>query len=188
MNHDISRGGILYLLEKWTKVDKPEESISSEHPTPKLIIKDDVKYDIIKIHSLAVATDQGLEVVTIPNNQIPEFVSNVIQSVIDHDGMRSKMQSGTWDASEPPPAESRYASTLTQLNNGIKISQDPSMWKCQESGDTQNLWLNLSTGYIGGGRKVKTSHSLACYCVGQYLLLFQLYHCSLFYTFSHFVI
>ena len=25
--------------------------------------------------------------------------------------------------------------------------------QCQASGDTQNLWLNLSDGYIGGGRK-----------------------------------
>jgi ubiquitin carboxyl-terminal hydrolase 5/13 len=28
-----------------------------------------------------------------------------------------------------------------------------SFFQCQKSGDTQNLWLNLSDGFIGGGRK-----------------------------------
>ena len=42
----------------------------------------------------------------------------------------------------------------SQLSNeGKKISNDPATWKCEMSGDTDNLWLNLSTGYIGGGRK-----------------------------------
>lgn len=27
-------------------------------------------------------------------------------------------------------------------------------WKCDESGATENLWLNLSTGFIGSGRPV----------------------------------
>ena len=27
------------------------------------------------------------------------------------------------------------------------------MWRCEKSGETENLWLNLSDGYIGGGRK-----------------------------------
>ena len=33
------------------------------------------------------------------------------------------------------------------------ISPDPGEWKCEHSGATENLWLNLSDGYIGGGRK-----------------------------------
>ena len=34
-----------------------------------------------------------------------------------------------------------------------RISSDPKTWRCAASGMTANLWLNLSTGYIGGGRK-----------------------------------
>ena len=49
--------------------------------------------------------------------------------------------------------ESKYARSLIQLDNGKKISNDPATWKCEMSGDTSNLWLNLSTGHIGGGRK-----------------------------------
>ena len=39
------------------------------------------------------------------------------------------------------------------MDNGITISPDPSQWKCQKDGSTENLWLNLSDGYIGGGRR-----------------------------------
>merc|ERR1719281_1228165 len=49
--------------------------------------------------------------------------------------------------------ESKYAKDLVQLPPAKKISPNPADWKCEESGDTQNLWLNLSDGHIGGGRK-----------------------------------
>ena len=48
---------------------------------------------------------------------------------------------------------SRYAADLPQLDNGKKISPDPKQWKCDETGVTENLWLNLSTGIIGSGRQ-----------------------------------
>lgn len=31
---------------------------------------------------------------------------------------------------------------------------DPSTWACEDSGKRENLWLNLSTGYIGSGRPI----------------------------------
>jgi ubiquitin carboxyl-terminal hydrolase 5/13 len=62
----------------------------------------------------------------------------------------SKVES--WDANSEI-FESKYANNLQQLNNGIKISNNPKLWKCEVSGDTHNLWLNLSTGFIGGGRR-----------------------------------
>ncbi len=30
------------------------------------------------------------------------------------------------------------------------------MWFCDETGVKENLWLNLSTGFIGSGRQVST--------------------------------
>ena len=49
---------------------------------------------------------------------------------------------------------SKYATDeLPFVDNGIMIDPNPQTWKCQASGDTNNLWLNLSDGYIGGGRK-----------------------------------
>eukprot|EP00475_Leptophrys_vorax_P002585 TRINITY_DN1145_c0_g1_i1.p1 TRINITY_DN1145_c0_g1~~TRINITY_DN1145_c0_g1_i1.p1 ORF type:complete len:781 (-),score=220.07 TRINITY_DN1145_c0_g1_i1:510-2816(-) len=54
---------------------------------------------------------------------------------------------------EDPPKVSKYAEHLVQLDNGKKISPNPKDWKCEDSGLTENLWLNLSTGYIGSGRR-----------------------------------
>jgi ubiquitin carboxyl-terminal hydrolase 5/13 len=50
-------------------------------------------------------------------------------------------------------ARCRYYANLVQLDNGITISPDPKTWRCAESGLQENLWLNLSTGYIGSGRR-----------------------------------
>ena len=55
--------------------------------------------------------------------------------------------------------ESKYAADLPQLEEGMgrwgrKIPSDPSQWECESSGIKENLWLNLSTGYIGSGRAV----------------------------------
>ena len=38
--------------------------------------------------------------------------------------------------------------------NIFYFSSDPKQWRDEESGSSENLWLNLSTGYIGGGRKM----------------------------------
>ena len=61
----------------------------------------------------------------------------------------------TW---EPEAAVSKYADSLPQLpTNGKTIPGDPSQWRCDESGVTENLWLNLSTGFIGSGRPVSAT-------------------------------
>jgi ubiquitin carboxyl-terminal hydrolase 5/13 len=49
----------------------------------------------------------------------------------------------------------RYADKLEQLDTGRRISPNPKDWKCDETGVTENLWLNLSTGHIGSGRAVR---------------------------------
>ena len=40
---------------------------------------------------------------------------------------------------------------LKQLDNGVKIP--PSGWKCSKCDLTNNLWLNLTDGNIGCGRR-----------------------------------
>ncbi len=49
---------------------------------------------------------------------------------------------------------SRYARDLVQLPAERRVPVDPSKWKCDDTGVTENLWLNLSTGHIGSGRQV----------------------------------
>lgn len=43
---------------------------------------------------------------------------------------------------------SKYADNLEHVDSGRKISSDPKAWVCEDSGKTENLWLNLSTGNI----------------------------------------
>lgn len=59
-----------------------------------------------------------------------------------------------WEEERP---ESKYARTLEQLPAERTIPKDPSQWRCEETGATENLWLNLSTGFIGSGRAVGAS-------------------------------
>ena len=48
--------------------------------------------------------------------------------------MKSKMQVDSWDASNDL-AVSKYAMDLVQLHGKGKISQDPTTWKCEMSGE-----------------------------------------------------
>eukprot|EP01041_Mallomonas_annulata_P000535 gene535-1023_t len=158
LDMDISRTqSKLYLHQKWSQIPKPAEDTDNVAPTKLAIgteggFQGESKFDIIKENSLVVVTSTGLQQVSLPNTDLPEFVSNICQAIIDHNGMKSKMQVDSWEANEEKII-SKYAETLIQLNNGKKISNDPSTWSCEASGDKHNLWLNLSTGYIGGGRK-----------------------------------
>lgn len=61
------------------------------------------------------------------------------------------------------PNNHRYADALEQLDTGRKISPHPAEWKCDETGVTANLWLNLSTGHIGSGRQVGSKFKLCMY-------------------------
>ena len=163
---DSARTGCkLYVHLKWTQVPivpanaaaatSSEGATAAEDPT-KLAIGvgggfiTEAKFDITKEHALVVVTpDSGPQFIPLPNNELPEFVSNVAQAIVEHGGMKSKMQVDSWDASNEV-AVSKYAANLIQQPCTRKISQDPSTWQCEMSGERENLWLNLSTGYIGG--------------------------------------
>ena len=49
--------------------------------------------------------------------------------------------------------ESKYAADLIQLPAERKVSPVAETWKCDFTGVTDNLWLNLSDGTIGSGRQ-----------------------------------
>jgi ubiquitin carboxyl-terminal hydrolase 5/13 len=156
----------LYLHEVWEQTLKPKAASTAEEksedaaPTKLAIGTEDgfnafeSPYDTTKIDTLCVLMPDGTcTTIDLPCTDVPEFVTNVINGVIAHDGMRNKMQIDTWSA-DSEIKESKYSTSLIQLpSEGKKISSNPKDWKCEMSGDTENLWLNLSTGYIGGGRK-----------------------------------
>lgn len=89
-----------------------------------------------------------------PNDKLPEKVKEAAQAILDHDGFQrsAAVEAAAWEEDERK--ESKYAKDLVQLSSqGKKISPDPKTWVCEESGMTENLWLNLSTGHIGSGRR-----------------------------------
>jgi hypothetical protein len=70
-------------------------------------------------------------------------------------GAASAEQAAAW---EEERKVSRYAENLPQLEAGLgkwgrETPSDPSKWSCDKTGVKENLWLNLSTGFIGSGRQ-----------------------------------
>ena len=155
---EFRTGSKLYLHLKWTQVPVENESkMDSKVPSKMAIGVDggfitEEQYTIVKETSLLVISTSGNTFITLPNNQLPEFVSNICQAIIENEGMKSKLQLNAWEASSEIIV-SKYAKDLPYVVSNKKISNDPKTWKCEASGDTNNIWLNLSTGYIGGGRK-----------------------------------
>lgn len=147
---------VLYLHELWKNV--PVAAPKDHQDPTKLAIgveggfMTEKKFETVKSHSLVVLYDGRVVSIPLPNPSLPEFISNVCYSIINHDGMKLRMQADSW-VDDQVILESKYARGLIQLSNNKKISNDPSTWKCEVSGATENLWLNLSTGFIGGGRK-----------------------------------
>lgn len=162
LNHDSRVSGCkVYLHQKWAQVPhhSTEEEKAIDAPTKLAIgvsggFNSAPKYDTIKENWLVVLRG-GNEVTTVPLpcSELPEFISNVLDAIISHEGMKKNMQLTSWEADQEKSI-SKYAEGLEQVNpTGMKIPQDPKQWKDAASDATENLWLNLSTGYIGGGRK-----------------------------------
>ena len=85
--------------------------------------------------------------------RLPESMIERINYVINSNDASLDAAVQTWDATNEALPVSKFAANLEQLDNGVRISSDPNTWACSESGMTDNLWLNLSTGYIGSGRR-----------------------------------
>eukprot|EP00918_Siedleckia_nematoides_P047538 GHVU01104097.1.p2 GENE.GHVU01104097.1~~GHVU01104097.1.p2 ORF type:complete len:378 (+),score=87.17 GHVU01104097.1:125-1258(+) len=80
---------------------------------------------------------------------IPEALRQTVVRVINSDSSGSATKFVPWE--EAPPQVSKHAEGLQQTPNPPAIP--PANWQCAECGNKENLWLNLSTGFIGCGRK-----------------------------------
>lgn len=86
-------------------------------------------------------------------NDFPMAVSQSADSIINHAGLAVQQDLSAWELDTEPKPVSKYSENLPFVENGVKVSPIPSDWRCEKSGDNENLWLNLSDGFIGGGRK-----------------------------------
>jgi ubiquitin carboxyl-terminal hydrolase 5/13 len=86
--------------------------------------------------------------VPLPCADLPELVLQACAAIEVHASVHQAQEASAWEAEVRP---SKYALTLQQ-EAGVRVSPDPATWVCAESGARDNLWLNLSDGYIGSGR------------------------------------
>lgn len=90
--------------------------------------------------------------IQLPSHDLPTVVTASIEAILAHDGFKRTTEvAAAWE--EESLKESKYAKDLPHLPNAGKFSADPKTWRCEQSGMTDNLWLNLSTGHIGSGRR-----------------------------------
>ena len=120
------------------------------------------EYDTVSTHSIVLLRRSGDSApgvtAELPYNDatkdsFPTQVAMSADAIIHHAGLAVQQDLKAWELDDEPKPVSKYAESLPFVDNGVQISPDPSTWKCEKSGATDNLWLNLSTGFIGGGRK-----------------------------------
>eukprot|EP00189_Rhodosorus_marinus_P011035 CAMPEP_0184740530 /NCGR_PEP_ID=MMETSP0315-20130426/3515_1 /TAXON_ID=101924 /ORGANISM="Rhodosorus marinus, Strain UTEX LB 2760" /LENGTH=798 /DNA_ID=CAMNT_0027210223 /DNA_START=93 /DNA_END=2486 /DNA_ORIENTATION=- len=150
-------GSRLYLQTKLVRRRKEKQDEGDNGPTisqkstggMKLQLREDI-FDETTSFSIFLMPER----ISIPlsDESLPEIVRVSASAVVaaPENDLVADAGGADW---EEKRQESKYAKDLIQLDNGIRILPDPSSWRCQDSGMTENLWLNLSTGYIGSGRK-----------------------------------
>eukprot|EP00656_Telonema_subtile_P021171 TRINITY_DN2220_c0_g1_i3.p2 TRINITY_DN2220_c0_g1~~TRINITY_DN2220_c0_g1_i3.p2 ORF type:complete len:447 (-),score=110.93 TRINITY_DN2220_c0_g1_i3:1164-2504(-) len=105
---------------------------------------------------------EGDQRTVIPLNDaplLPGKAQRAIDAVLNANDVGVVADLGEW---KPDIRTSRYADALEQVpTNGVVQSCNPADWKCSTTGQTigkgeahtESLWLNLSDGFIGGGRR-----------------------------------
>lgn len=152
----------IYLWIKHTRKPKQSDPESNPHATkdaeneptrlalggPGGFATKDDKWDVEKEHEVVILPEEWRMPYPCPN--LPDQVANAVEAILAHDEALDEKEATTWQEEILP---SKYAKDLVQLDNRKKISPDPSTWVCEESGSKENLWLNLSTGFVGSGRR-----------------------------------
>eukprot|EP00945_MAST-04E_sp_MAST-4E-sp1_P007264 g7264.t1 len=149
----------IYLRVKKTRIPRKatpvDETPAGQKAPTKLGIgvdggfkSDEQKWDERVEHSICHSRFAGS--LPFPSDGLPDAIRKSVDAILSHTDAGIE-EAAQWE--EPPPKVSKYAENLVQEDNGKKISPDPKDWKCEESGMTENLWLNLSDGYIGSGRR-----------------------------------
>lgn len=162
-------GLFLRIVKKRIAKEKVEGSSTGQEPAPTKLgmgveggfASEDDQFQIVSTYSLVRRVKDGdtvkvLEELPYNDDTKPSFDDALVESlesIKNHSGMAVQQDLSVWQLDDEPMPISKYAAELPFVDNGKQISPDPSNWKCEHSGATDNLWLNLSDGYIGGGRK-----------------------------------
>ena len=127
---------------------------------------EDDKWEIVTTYSVVVlkqkggdasptvVTEMAFDSDTAKESGFSESVIQLVNSVILHAGMTTQQDVKAWQLdTDETVIVSKYSAGLPFVDNGVMVSPNAADWKCEKSGATDNLWLNLSDGFVGGGRK-----------------------------------
>jgi len=123
--------------------------------------------EAIKMMSQTIEFDQELSLVVVtpgagsPSTTIPivegtPLPSKIRKAVDEVVKAEDRNELALLDNFEEERKVSKWADSIELLPVQRKLSPDPKSWKCDNTGDsieTTSLWLNLSDGFVGGGRK-----------------------------------
>eukprot|EP00484_Ammonia_sp_Unknown_P024099 CAMPEP_0197042240 /NCGR_PEP_ID=MMETSP1384-20130603/18630_1 /TAXON_ID=29189 /ORGANISM="Ammonia sp." /LENGTH=898 /DNA_ID=CAMNT_0042473309 /DNA_START=23 /DNA_END=2719 /DNA_ORIENTATION=- len=92
--------------------------------------------------------------IDLSEQDIPMNITECINAIIVNKGIGAHEEFKGWEDDEEVK-ESLHSETLVQLplNETMRPSPNRDDWRCGECSSTENLWFNLSDGYIGCGRQ-----------------------------------
>eukprot|EP01132_Coremiostelium_polycephalum_P004690 gene4690-5858_t len=133
-----------------------DETMTSPPPPKKLAIgveggfnpdEEEIKYE--DHYSLYLYPSDQYFSLTDPH--IPKNILDCVEAIKVMNSQSRKEEIVSWSAENVLP--SAFAESLVQIENGVKVAK--SGWRCDVPGcdKTENLWLNLTDGFIGCGRK-----------------------------------
>jgi ubiquitin carboxyl-terminal hydrolase 5/13 len=159
------RAVFVRIVKKCVSKEKSDMDTGDDKEPTKLRVgvdggfaSEDDDFEVVSVFSIVVL-DKNEKVLAdllydeTTKSTFPDQVVKSAESIINHSGMAVQQDLKVWQLDEDPKPVSKYYESLPFVDNGVKINPDPSTWKCEASGETENFWLNLCDGYIGGGRK-----------------------------------
>ncbi|OQS07310.1 ubiquitin carboxyl-terminal hydrolase [Thraustotheca clavata] len=157
VNEDAQRTGQkVYLHQKFQRLEsikQPQEEIK------KVAIGIDggfqeEKENIEKKYQIVIFENDKKHFLSLDNANIPERVRESVNSILNHEGNYVKEQVKSW---QEELQTSIHALELVQLpkEDCKLVSPNPAHWVCSsETCDKkENLWMNLSDGFVGCGRR-----------------------------------
>ncbi|OWZ19888.1 Ubiquitin carboxyl-terminal hydrolase [Phytophthora megakarya] len=154
--------GAVYLHQQHTRKPKASSNSSAEETPTVLAIGGaggfaanvEDKFELEKTFSVVLLSSDQQELAREALNSptLPAKLKEAADAVLNHAGNTVTEEVASWQEELKP---TKYAEHLVQVPNPPHIASNPTLWKCQapDCDKQENLWLNLSDGYIGCGRQ-----------------------------------
>ena len=109
---------------------------------------DEQKYEVKEKLSLFVYPERAE--IQLPDETLPLVIGQSVSAILRHKDGHTESLISEW---KEELKKTLYSDALIQNVCLEPISSDPAKWRCGACGAKSNLWLNLSDGYVGCGRK-----------------------------------